>query len=189
MPSSASSLSRIKSSSPAASPSALSAQEAEAHEAEAQEAEAQEAEAHEADAHEAAAQDAEAQEAEAHDAFAQEAEAQEAEAHEAEAQEASLWATFAQLAALNIGPVPSSAGPTNWFRAAFGFGGLVTAAALVASTMPTPREPGAALGVSFAESMSAPLTWSGVHSGWRASTCAAAAATTGAANEVPESSM
>ena len=37
--------------------------------------------------------------------------------------------------------------------------------------------------------MSAPLTWSGVHSGWRARIWAAAPATTGAANDVPESSM
>jgi hypothetical protein len=96
---------------------------------------------------------------------------------------------LAQLAASKIGPLPSPAGPTNWFSAAFGSGGPTTAAALVASTMPTPREPRVAAGVSFADTISAPLTWSGVHSGWRARTCAAAAATTGAANDVPESSI
>ena len=55
-------------------------------------------------------------------------------------------------------PLPSPAATTNWFSAAFGFGGFTTAAALVASTMPTPSEPRTALGVSLADTMSAPLT-------------------------------
>jgi hypothetical protein len=152
------------------SPSALSAQEAEAQDASAQEAEAQDAlaqdaPAHEALAHEAFAHEAEAQDAFAHEADAQEALAQEAEAHDAEAHDASLCATFAQLAASNAGPEPSPATTTNWFKAAFGFGGSKTAAALAASTMPTPREPRVALGVSFADTMRAPFTWSGDQSG------------------------
>ena len=126
---------------------------------------------------------------EAQEACAQDALAQEACAQEACAQEASAIATFAQLAVSNTGPVPSEAWRTNWFTAAFGLGGLETRDAAYASITPTPSDPGAAFGVCFAVSMSAPLTWSGVHSGWRARIWAAAPATTGAANDVPESSM
>jgi hypothetical protein len=126
---------------------------------------AHEALAQEAEAHEALAQEALAQEAEAQDALDHEAEAQEALAQEALAQEASLCATLAQLAASNTLPEPPLADTTNLLSAAFGFGGLVTAAALPASTTPTPTDPGAAPWTGFAVSMSAPLTWSGVHEG------------------------
>src|SRR5262245_40765413 len=143
-----------------ASSSALSAHEAEA----------QDADAHDAEAHEAEAQDADAHEAEAQDADAHDAEAQEADAHDAEDHEASLWATFAQLAASNTCPDPSPAGRTNSLRPAFGFGGSTTAAAAATSTMPTPSAPRVALGVSLAETMRAPFTWSGVQSGCRART-------------------
>jgi hypothetical protein len=98
-------------------------------------------------------------------------------------------ATFAQLAASNTLPEPPLADTTNSLSAAFGLGGLVTAAALAASTTPTPTEPGAASFAGLAVSISAPLTWSGVHSGWTARMWAAAAATAGAANDVPESCM
>ena len=43
--------------------------------------------------------------------------------------------------------------------------------------------------VPLAVSMSAPLTWSGVQLGYFARSCAAAPATTGAANEVPDIHM
>ena len=54
-------------------------------------------------------------------------------------------------------------------------------------TSPTPRAVPAA--VDFAVSMSAPLTWSGVQLGYLARSCAAAPATIGDANDVPDIHM
>ena len=68
-------------------------------------------------------------------------------------------------------------------------GGLVSAAAAPASISPTPAERPAAFGTGCAVSMRAPFTWSGVHSGCRASSSAAAPETIGAANEVPDIHM
>jgi hypothetical protein len=56
----------------------------------------------------------------------------------------------------------------------------------LALTAPTPRAFGVAFGGGTAASMRAPLTWSGVQLGLTERMCAAAPATTGAANEVPD---
>jgi hypothetical protein len=159
----------------------------------------QEADAHEALAHEAAdceslAQDAEAQDAEAHDALAQEALDQDAEAHEAsdqdaDAHEAFAEAVLAQLAESKTLPPLRGSVTRNLSSARFGFGALVRATAFATSTTPTPSESGAAVGVLLAVTISAPLTWSGVHVGCVARICAAAPDTIGAENEVPESWM
>jgi hypothetical protein len=161
------------------------AQDADAHEAAAQEALAHDALAHEALAHEALAHDAFAHEALAHEALAQEAFAQEADAHDA-----SSCATCAQLAESKTrSPEPAGSETRNAFSARFGFGGSLTAAALSAETKPTPTDPKSAEGMCVAVSMRAPLTWSGVHVGFLASMYAAIPETSGAANDVPESSM
>ena len=77
----------------------------------------------------------------------------------------------------------------NWSSPAFGFGGVVTVRAATTFSSPTPSDPGAAAGVALAETMSAPLTWSGVQSGCWASSIAAAPATIGAEKDVPLSCM
>jgi hypothetical protein len=158
----------------------VSAQEASAHEAVAQEASLQEALAHEALDQEALAQEALDQEALDHEALD----------HEALAHEASAAAALDQPAlSKTLRPVAASV-VTNGARAAFGFGGLVTAAAAAASTTPTPRAPGAVYPEGTAAfSIRAPFTWSGVHVGWSARMYAAAPETTGAANEVPDIHM
>src|SRR5712691_4548738 len=135
-------------------------------------------------------QEAAPQEAAPQEAVPQEAVPQEAAPQEAAPQEASLRAAVPQLAASKTGVRPPFGSATrNCLSARFGLGGLVTREARSASTSPTPAESGAALGTAFADSISAPLTWSGVQSGCRASRQAAAPATIGAAKEVPESSM
>src|SRR5262245_59495199 len=101
---------------------------------------------------------------------------------------ASVCATSCQAAASKTGSgPPAGSATTNGARAAFAFGGADTSAAASASSSPTPSDHGTAAGVPCAETMSAPLTWSGVQPGLIASKSAAAPATTGAANEVPES--
>src|SRR5919201_1230607 len=123
------------------------------------------------------------------EALVQQALVQEADVHEALVQEASAFAALVQLAASKTGSVPPAGSATRKrLSARFGLGGFVSAAALAASTSPTPSDQlGAAVG--FAVSISAPLTWSGVQFGCSASSTAAAPETTGAANEVPDSSM
>jgi hypothetical protein len=157
------------------------AQEAAAHEAFAQLAAFQEAAAQEAFDQEALAQEALFQEAFAQEAFAQEALFQEALFHDA-----SVWAVLAQLAASKAKP-PETSGLTNWFRARFGLGGSATCVAAIALTSPTPRAMPPAVGCAL--SMRAPLTLSGVQSGWWAMTRAAAPETTGAEKEVPDIHM
>ena len=65
----------------------------------------------------------------------------------------------------------------------------MTAAAAVTSISPTPADSASAADRWRAVSMSAPLTWSGVQFGWRASNWAAAPATTGAEKDVPDIHM
>src|SRR5713101_4758789 len=92
-----------------------------------------------------------------------------------------------QLIALNTGDAPPlGSAPTNRSSPAFGFGVAPETTARVAVISPTP----AAFGLTRtfrAVRISAPLTWSGVQLGWRASICATVPETTGAANDVPES--
>ena len=69
--------------------------------------------------------------------------------------------------------------------AAFGFGGLtLIPAALAAVISPAPAESIAPTETLRAVTISAPLIWSGVYSGWRERISAAAAETTGEAKEV-----
>jgi hypothetical protein len=97
-------------------------------------------------------------------------------------------AVLAQLAASKAFP-PETSVVTNLFSAAFGFGALESATAFAMSTTPTPAESGAESPAGRAVTISAPLTWSGVDVGCAERIWAAAPATTGAANEVPESWM
>ena len=89
---------------------------------------------------------------------------------------------------LNV-TVPSLPVVRNASRPAFGFGGLLIIRARNTLSSPVPSEPGAAAGVGFAETMRAPLTWSGVQFGCWASSIAAAPETIGAEKEVPLNSM
>ena len=73
--------------------------------------------------------------------------------------------------------------------ARFGFGGFWISIDRAALTSPTPSDMSEARGIGFVPSMSAPLTWSGVYSGWRPTMSAATPLTMGAEKEVPESSM
>jgi hypothetical protein len=77
---------------------------------------------------------------------------------------------------------------TNFSSARFGFGGSFWSTACFAWMTPTPPEV-LFFGSPLAVTISAPLTWSGVNVGCRARMFAAAPATTGAANDVPESCM
>src|SRR5689334_24431181 len=107
-----------------------------------------------------------------------------------ESQETSALAASDQPTESKTGTLaPVGSGPTNLSRPAFGFGGLFSFEAAKASSSPRPTEPGAAFGVFFADAISAPFTWSGVNVGCIARICAAAPATAGAANEVPDSWM
>ena len=109
---------------------------------------------HEADAHDELFHDADPQDAVFHDAEPHEAAFQEAVFHDA-----SAFAAFPQLAASNTRPEPPAGSETTYLSSArFGFGGLVTAAALSALTSPTPREFGAAAGGATAASINAPFT-------------------------------
>src|SRR5262249_47543088 len=144
---------------------------------------------HEADDQDAEFQDAEFQEAELHDADDHEALDHEAEDQEAEFQDALAWAALDQLAASKARPAGGCA--TKASSARFASGGAILTGSVEpwTSSSPTPTEPKTALGSLFAFSISWPLTMSGVQSGWSARTASAAAATMGAANEVPESWM
>src|SRR5690242_5372351 len=77
----------------------------------------------------------------------------------------------------------------NCSAARFGLGGELNDAAEAGLTSPTPDAKAGPFGTGLAVSIRAPLIWSGVQLGCRASSWAAAPATTGAANEVPESCM
>ena len=65
----------------------------------------------------------------------------------------------------------------------------VDATARVAVISPSPAARGFPLRTARAVRIRAPLTWSGVQLGWRASISATVPETTGAANDVPESWM
>src|SRR6266545_1468009 len=125
---------------------------------------------------------------------------QDTSVHETSLQETSLQETAShaglvaavsdQVAASKTGLVPpAGSGTTNTFRPRFGFGGRSTSAARAAFNSPTPAEPTGASGTKRALSMSAPLIWSGVNVGCRATIWAEAPATIGAANEVPDRRM
>ena len=159
------------------------------HEAFVQEAAVHEAFVQEAAVHEALIHEAAVQEAFVHDAAVHEAFVHEAAVQEAAVQEASALAAFVHDAASKTGTEPpAGSATTKRSRARFGLGGLVTAVILPPLTSPTPSvQPVAA--VADVVSISAPLTWSGVQSEWRASRSAAIPETTGAANDVPESCM
>jgi hypothetical protein len=103
------------------------------------------------------------------------------------AQFESLCAVVCHVAASKTG-APVASVVMNCSRAAFGFGGSIPATAPAASISPTPSENEAAE-VALALAISAPLTWSGVYSGWAARMCAAVPETTAVAIEVPESCM
>ena len=122
-----------------------------------------------------------------HEASSHEASSHEASSHEALSHEALVFATSSQLALSNTEPPPLT-GATNVSSPLFGFGGFVTLAALLAVISPTPPAP-TATDRGRAESIRAPLTWSGDQFGCRAMICAAVPDTTGAANDVPESCM
>jgi hypothetical protein len=83
---------------------------------------------------------------------------------------------------------PEALTETNWLSAAFGLIGFTTALAAAALTSPAPEAIGLAPDpTGLVVCMSAPFTWSGVQFGCRARSWAAIPATTGAANEVPDS--
>jgi hypothetical protein len=155
----------------------------------------QEALFHEAEFQDALFHDALFQEAEFHEALFQDAlfhEAlfQEAEFYEALFHEALVFAELTQLALSKASPFAMCPLPdlTNSSSAAFGFGGSLTWVAALAVISPTPPA-SPAPGIVRAVSISAPFTSSGVNLGCRARMSAAAPATTGAANDVPESCM
>src|SRR5262249_15075296 len=109
---------------------------------------------------------------------------QEAEFHDALFHEADACAALIQ-AVQSKPPVAV----TKASSARFGFGASGRFAARLALTSPTPPARPSDRSMFCAVSISAPLTWSGVNPGCRARTSAAAPATTGAANDVPESCM
>ena len=140
---------------------------------------------HDAELHEALDQEALDQEA-----LDQEALDQDALDHDALFQEAFAIATDIHAEPSNVGSPVEPSVETNWFRPAFGLTRPSVASAAVPLTMPTPRAPSEMypFGVPVL-TMSAPFTWSGVHSGWRERIVAAIPETTGAANEVPDIHM
>jgi hypothetical protein len=171
-----------------ASPAAALAQEASDQEASDHEASDHEALDHEASDQDASDHDADAQDADAQDADAHDADAHEADAHEADAHDAFDAAVEAQLAWSNTGSEPpAGSAVTNGSSAAFGFGGDATASAPITLTSPTPIWPAVFFLTASADSIRAPFTWLGVQPGCCASSAAATPATTGAANEVPDS--
>ena len=97
------------------------------------------------------------------------------------------WAALVQASESKTVP-PELSVVRNCSSAAFGFGGSIPATAPAASISPVPSENGAAA-VARELAISAPFTWSGVKPGCRARICAAAAATTGAENDVPDIQM
>src|SRR3954447_18268788 len=96
------------------------------------------------------------------------------------------FAALAQLMASNTVPLVVEL-VTNRSRPLFGFGAQLAITARDAVISPSPAPFGFPLRTARAVRMSAPLTWSGVHSGCRASMLAAVPATIGAENDVPES--
>src|SRR6266567_2116744 len=137
--------------------------------------------------------EAEFQETSFHETLFQEALFQEALFQEAEFQETLFQEALFQDAFVWAVPIHEALSKvlefTNASSARFGFGGAVTFAAASAVNSPTPLEAPTAGLIIRAVTISAPLTWSGVQSGWRARMSAAAPDTTGAANDVPESCM
>jgi hypothetical protein len=125
------------------------------------------------------------QEAEVHEAEVHEADVHDADVQEADVQLASVLAAVFHASASRYG-LPLASEWTKVRSAAFGLGGAVCAAAAAASISPIPTDIEDAFGTNRAVFISAPLTWSGDQSGWRARIWAAAPATTGAANEVPD---
>ena len=111
-----------------------------------------------------------------------------ADVHVADVQVASVLTCSFQASASKVGS-PSSLPSTNARRFSFGFGGSVDAAARCGVDLADARRDGVGVGQAGALSIRAPFTWSGVQSGWRARSCAAAPATTGAANDVPDIHM
>ncbi len=96
-------------------------------------------------------------------------------------------AAFDHAVASKTGRVPPAvSGTTNCSSPLFGFGVYPEDTARVAVTSPTPAAFGLS-GTLRAVRIRAPLTWSGVQFGWRASISATVPETTGAANDVPES--
>src|SRR5262249_51809179 len=142
----------------------------------------------ELESQEADAQLALAHEAAAHEAESQDASAQEAESHEALAHEAFAFAVEAQLAVSKTG-APEVSETMNLLSALFAVGGEANSTERAALTSPTPSERSLAFGIGFAPSINAPLTWSGVKAGCLPRISAATPLTTGAAKDVPESSM
>jgi hypothetical protein len=141
------------------------------------------------DDHEALFQEALLQEALLQEALLQEALFQDALFQDALFQEAFARAALDQLAASKTRP-PFESVTTYALRPAFGLGGVLTAAAAVAWTSPTPRAYVPVPGPGWAAvNMSAPLTSSGVHVGCRARRSAAIPETTGAEKEVPDIHM
>src|SRR6266702_166126 len=136
-------------------------------------------------AQEAAAAAVSAQEADAQLAADHDAAAHDASAQEAEAQEASAFALAAQLAA-SKSRVPLVGSLTmKPSSARFAFGGFWSSIERAALTSPVPSDKPEACGIGFVPTMSAPLTWSGVYSGWRPRMSAAVPLTIGAEKEVP----
>src|SRR4051794_25170868 len=89
----------------------------------------------------------------------------------------------------DVGPGVDEPPVTNLSSPALGFGALLTRAAPSAFSSPTPSDPSVTPFGARAVSIRAPFTWSGVKFGCRARICAAAPATAGAENDVPESWM
>src|SRR6266581_2822338 len=152
------------------------------------EAEFQETSFHETLFQDALSQEALFQEAEFQETLFQETLFQEAEFHDALSQEALFQDAFARAAPIHA-VLSKVLEFTNASSARFGFGGAVTFAAASAVSSPTPLDAPTAGLIVRAVTISAPLTWSGVQSGWRARMSAAVPDTTGAANDVPESCM
>src|SRR4051794_29799304 len=138
-----------------------------------------------------AAQDMSAQDMEAHDWSAQDMSLQLWSAQDMEFHDMLARAAFAQLIESNATPeAPARPDFTNWSRPRFAFGGVPPrAAARLAVSSPRPADRGLPMRTARAVFISAPLIWSGVQLGCRASICATVPATIGAANDVPESSI
>jgi hypothetical protein len=144
--------------------------------------------------HEALFQETLFHDAEFHETLFQDALFQEAEFQEALFQETLFHDAFPSAvlfheAASNDWPPVVGSLATNWSRPAFGFGGLSTPAALFAVISPTPAGPPTEPLTERVVNIKAPFTWSGVKFGCRARICAATPATSGDANDVPESWM
>src|SRR6266705_2187089 len=102
------------------------------------------------------------QETSFHETLSHDAEFHDALFQEALFQDAFVWAVPIHAVLLKVLEF------TNASSARFGFGGAVTFAAASAVNSPTPLEAPTAGLIVRAVTISAPLTWSGVQSGWRA---------------------